>query len=108
MCDPFFQYKVDTKADIWMLGCCLFAVTFFKHPFQDCTTLSIANASYYIPLQHKYSQKLEALIRNLLTPNPANRMDISQLCKILDNWDQTQNILLNVEIAEIWGPNSLA
>lgn len=33
MCDPYLNYKVDCKVDIWMLGCILYTLIFFKHPF---------------------------------------------------------------------------
>lgn len=95
MCDPYLQLCVDTKADIWMLGCILFALAFYKHPFQECTTLSIVNASYFMPLKHKFSSKFENLIRNLLTPDPALRYDIDQVLSILDNWE-TAEVELNV------------
>lgn len=95
MCDPYLQLKVDTKADIWMLGCILFALAFYKHPFQECTTLSIVNASYYVPNNHQFSEKFVNLIRNLLTPDPALRYDIDQVVEILDSWD-TVEIKLNV------------
>jgi AP2-associated kinase len=29
------KYKVDTQADVWMLGCVLFSICFGYHPFQD-------------------------------------------------------------------------
>ena len=49
MCDIFSGYKVDTKVDIWMLGCVLYTLCFYKHPFQECSKLSIVNASYTVP-----------------------------------------------------------
>lgn len=96
MCDPYLKYKVGTKADIWMLGCILFAMTFYKHPFDESTALSICNATYYLPEKHKYSKKLENLIRNILTPNPANRYSIQELCSVLEKFDSLSKIELNV------------
>lgn len=95
MCDPYLQLKVDTKADIWMLGCILFSLAFYKHPFQECTTLSIVNAGYFVPQNHNFSEKFVNLVRNLLTPDPSLRYDIDQLIGILDNWDSV-TIQLNV------------
>ena len=99
MCDPYLQLKVDVKADIWMLGCILFALAFFKHPFQECTTLSIVNASYYLPANHKFSRNFENFVRNLLTPDPALRYDIHQIMHILDNWDSV-TVELNVGLVD--------
>lgn len=33
MIDQYLKYRVDTKADIWMLGCVLFSLCFGFHPF---------------------------------------------------------------------------
>ncbi len=35
MCDPYLQYCVSTKVDVWMLGCVLYTLCFFKHPFAE-------------------------------------------------------------------------
>lgn len=35
MIDKYMKYVVDTQADVWMLGCVLFSLCFFMHPFQD-------------------------------------------------------------------------
>ena len=98
MCDPYLQLKVDTKTDIWMIGCVLFCMAFYKHPFQECTTLSIINAGFFIPEKHNFSPKFENLIRNLLTPSPALRYNIDELIAILDSWESGNPIVLNVSI----------
>jgi len=33
MADLFLRYDVGEKADIWMLGCVLYTLCFFIHPF---------------------------------------------------------------------------
>ena len=33
MIDEYLKYKVDLKADIWMLGCVLYTICFARHPF---------------------------------------------------------------------------
>ena len=33
MIDRFKKWNVGLKVDVWMLGCVLFALSFYKHPF---------------------------------------------------------------------------
>ena len=87
MCDPFLNYQVNTKVDMWMLGCVLFTLMFFKHPFVDSSKIGIINASYFWPESSVYSQKLENFIRNLLTPNPVLRYSSLDVDRILENWE---------------------
>ena len=96
MCDPYKLFKVDEKVDIWMLGCVLFTMAFFKHPFQECMELAIINANFTFPSNSNYSKKLENLIRNLLTPNPDYRQNIFALLGQLENYHNLSSIELNV------------
>ncbi|MCA6491873.1 MAG: protein kinase, partial [Chitinophagaceae bacterium] len=61
MCDLYLGYKVNNKVDMWMLGCVLFTLMFFKHPFNESSKLSIVSASYFWPEDYVYSEKLENL-----------------------------------------------
>jgi AP2-associated kinase len=87
MCDPFLGYKVNSKVDLWMLGCVIFTLMFFKHPFAESSKLSITNAVYRYPVDNEYSLDLEILVRNLLTPNPDMRPDTSKVLEWLDQLD---------------------
>jgi serine/threonine protein kinase len=51
MTDIYQRYKVDEKVDIWMLGCVLYTMCFYVHPFQDASKLAIVQASFKIPSQ---------------------------------------------------------
>lgn len=44
MIDQYLGHEVDTQADLWMLGCVLYALCFGKHPFTDAQKLAIINA----------------------------------------------------------------
>ena len=33
MIDRYKKFKVDTQVDVWMLGCVIFSLCFFQHPF---------------------------------------------------------------------------
>ena len=90
MCDPFLKYKVNEKADIWMFGCVIYTLMFFKHPFFEASKLAITTASYNWPSEPVYSDKLEILVRNLLTPNPELRPSSDDIVKILENWEDAK------------------
>jgi Protein kinase domain. len=97
MCDPYQKWEVNEKVDIWMLGCILFTLCFYKHPFQDeMSKLSIVNAAYTFPKEHKYNEKMLDFIRLMLTPNPKFRPSIHEVCDILENYYKIDKIPLNV------------
>ena len=105
MIDRYREWKVGIKADIWMLGCVLFALCFFKHPFQDAQKLAILNAHYYFPTDNeslrRISEKMRDLIRHMLTPNPDNRPDIFEIEDLLETWDDHDHIELNPEAQQL-------
>lgn len=97
MIDQYMKYKVDTKADVWMLGCVLFSMCFGYHPFQDSQMIGIVNAQYFMPANEydRIPEKLRDLCRVLLVPNPAERPSVDQILKVLVNWNQLQQIPLS-------------
>ncbi|CAE6965298.1 Gak [Symbiodinium sp. CCMP2592] len=69
-------YTITEQVDIWMLGCILYTLAFYRHPFQDnATPMAIWNAKYFIPSEHPMarSAKLCALIHWLLAADPKDR-----------------------------------
>lgn len=96
MCDPYQRYTVDTKVDIWMLGCILYTLCFFKHPFQGTSKLSIINAAFKFPKEHSYPEKLIDIIRLMLTPDPQYRPSIVEIVDIFKNYPSLTSIKLNV------------
>lgn len=96
MCDLYQLFRIDQKVDVWMLGCILFVVCFYKHPFQECSKLAIVNGSYNIPDKSNYSEKMHDLIRAMLTPNPSLRPSVEEVLKILEKYDELEEIPLNV------------
>ena len=83
MCDPYLRYAVDSKADLWMLGCILYTLMFFRHPFAEKSKLEISMAKFVWPAAPVYSSRLQNLVRNLLTPNPALRPGTAELIEHL-------------------------
>ena len=69
MIDKYLKFKVDTKVDIWMLGCLIFILCFKDDPFLD-QKLAKLNAQYRIPKDTKVSSKMQDLIHLLLVPDP--------------------------------------
>lgn len=54
MLDLHKGHVVDTKVDMWALGCLLFALCYRVHPFQDAAKLQILNAGYKLPKDTDY------------------------------------------------------
>lgn len=105
MIDKYRGWKVGLKADIWMLGCVLFALCFFKHPFQDAQKLAILNAHYFFPndneSKRRIGEKLRDLIRHMLTPNPEKRPDIFEIEDLLETWEDHDIIILNEDAQKL-------
>lgn len=81
MVDPYLQYEVSYKVDVWMVGCVLYTLAYFVHPFVDSNAIGISHAVYRFPhypdeTQYQVTDKMKDFIRNLLTPNPAFRLSV--------------------------------
>jgi serine/threonine protein kinase len=100
MCDCYQRPYVSEKVDIWMLGCIIFTLAFYRHPFYESTKLMIMSVSYTIPDDSKYSEKFHDLITLLLTPNPGLRPSIHETLKILESYSHLPSIPLNVRECE--------
>jgi len=95
MGDPCRKYEVGFKADVWMLGCVLYTLCYFVHPFLEATKIGISRAVYRIPEESKHSDKINDLIRHLLTPNPSFRPSVESVLDILSEWKSIKRIPLN-------------
>mmetsp|Transcript_78425 Transcript_78425/g.229944 ORF Transcript_78425/g.229944 Transcript_78425/m.229944 type:complete len:715 (-) Transcript_78425:101-2245(-) len=87
-------YTISEQCDVWMLGCILYTLAFYRHPFQDnATVLSISNAKYFIPDDHPMakSKKLCGLIHWLLAAHPSDRPSSPQLAEVLRNFARTSH-----------------
>lgn len=81
-------YVISAQVDMWMLGCILYTLAFFRHPFQDnASVMAITNAKYFIPQDHNLgkSQKLCGLIHWLLAADPQDRPTTAKLLEVLRN-----------------------
>ena len=102
MVDEYGTFPVNEKADIWALGCILYAILFKQQPFQDAQKLTIIKGDYYIPKQAKdYSNKIFDFIRLMLTPDPRIRPSAKQIVDYINNWNNIKEFPLCERVLEI-------
>lgn len=85
--DEYLQYNVSEKVDIWTLGCLLFALLYKQHPFFDAQKSAIVKVCYNFPDQKIYSEKIDDLIRWMITQNPESRPSTTDLLNVLSRWN---------------------
>lgn len=72
----------NEKSDVWALGCILYEMTTFKHPFnatnQAALFIKILNGTYE-PIVNKYSKELKKMIDMLLEKDYFKRPSIRQV-----------------------------
>lgn len=84
-----------------MLGCVIYTLAYFTHPFVDSNAIGIAGGVYRFPnypeqTEYQVSDKIKDLIRNFLTPNPTFRPSVQQALEIINRWYTLSDIPLNV------------
>ena len=82
MVDLYSNRVINTKADIWALGCLLYKLCFFEDAFGD-SALSIMSGKYRVPDEHPFSPALMDLLRAYVGFGAACIETISLLCCIL-------------------------
>ncbi|CBZ54621.1 hypothetical protein NCLIV_050490 [Neospora caninum Liverpool] len=84
MVDVYRRFLIGPQVDMWMLGCILYTLCFYRHPFQEESSLAIANANYTVP-DNEYSQELVELLHWLLSVDPKDRPTSSELLRVLES-----------------------
>lgn len=70
---------IDERTDIWSLGCVLYAICFFKCPYDviyekgDSVALAVLNGNVDFPVNSPYSEDMHNLIGFMLRINPMER-----------------------------------
>ncbi|KAK7071980.1 Serine/threonine-protein kinase 16 [Halocaridina rubra] len=70
---------IDERTDVWSLGCLLYALCFYKSPFDsvyergDSVALAVVSGNVKFPEVHPYSEELVELIKSILKVNLEER-----------------------------------
>ncbi|BFY99570.1 hypothetical protein BsWGS_02610 [Bradybaena similaris] len=94
MLDLYQNFPINQACDIWALGCLLFKLCFYDHPFQDSAKLRILNANYVIPESDQEFDLFYDLIRGMLQVNPKDRPTINDIIDRLREIAQAKNTSL--------------
>ncbi|DBB05603.1 TPA: hypothetical protein ACH3X1_012546 [Trebouxia sp. C0004] len=79
MYDLYSRERIDTKADIWALGCLLYYLAYAKLAFMGEAKLQVLNGDFTLPPRPQRPQNMKDLIRLMLTVQPAERPNIDSV-----------------------------
>lgn len=101
MVDFYQNFLISEKVDLWMLGCILFTLMFYQHPFQDESSLAISNARYRMPGKSRYTDKLQDLTHWLLARDPGQRPTARQVVRILEGFKLGDDLALPEAVIQV-------
>ncbi|KAG7164123.1 serine/threonine-protein kinase 16-like [Homarus americanus] len=85
-----FFCHVDERTDVWSLGCLLYALCFYKSPFDavyergDSVALAVVSGITKFPETHPYSEDIVELIKSILKVNPEERPYVDWIINKVD------------------------
>ncbi|XP_012944616.1 cyclin-G-associated kinase [Aplysia californica] len=94
MLDLYQNFPINEACDIWALGCLLFKLCFYDHPFEDSAKLRIINANFVIPESDTEYDLFHDLIRGMLRVNPEERPGINDIIDRLHEIAQAKDVNL--------------
>ncbi|XP_069165691.1 serine/threonine-protein kinase 16 isoform X2 [Procambarus clarkii] len=86
---------IDERTDVWSLGCLLYALCFFKSPFDavyergDSVALAVVSGTFKFPETHPFSQDLLELIESILKVNPEERPYVDWIINTVDQLNKS-------------------
>ena len=82
LCDFAMHINVSIHY-IQALGCVLFLLAYYEHPFPEGAKMSILDAKYKIPDKNRYSKKVTKLLKMMFNKDPIKRPTCKQISEHL-------------------------
>eukprot|EP00940_MAST-03C_sp_MAST-3C-sp2_P002091 g2091.t1 len=76
--------RLTQKVDVWALGCVLYSLAYFVHPFAQSSNLGILGGKYKIPAVPNYSKAAKDCIRHCLEVDADTRASTSDVLERTD------------------------
>lgn len=86
MINIYSRDSIGITADVWMLGCVLYVLAYFRHPFQDQNQLAIVNSKFSFPDDPRFDAKFQGFIKWIMRPKPNERPSVTEILRAIQNY----------------------
>jgi AP2-associated kinase len=86
MINIYSRDNIGLRADVWMLGCVLYVLAYFRHPFQDQNQLAIVNSKFNFPDDPRFDEKFKGFIKWIMRPKPSDRPGVAEILRAIQNY----------------------